>query len=169
MAAACSCIQSVLLLIHHPHLCCQLGNCVHFCTWNQGKAMRNYFPPQKFNCLQREHEKLHFDLSLISIWAVGDHLRSPSINCQFIWRDYFFFSGSRGTAQSGGTPWLMEHHTASGIFFFTAIAKHGPHTCCFPLCHTWTCAFLPDSWPKGWIQLRTGLTNITNHSTKACL
>lgn len=53
--------------------------------------MRNYFSPQKFNCLQREQEELHFDLFLISIGAVRDCLRSPSINSQFIWRDYFFF------------------------------------------------------------------------------
>lgn len=118
MAAACSCIQSVLLLIHHPHLCCQLGNTVHFCTWNQGKAMRNYFSPQKFNCLQREQEKLHFDLSLITIWAVRDRLRSPSINSQFMWRDFFFFWKQRHYWKQWNTLANVTSHSQWDFYFF---------------------------------------------------
>ena len=67
-------VQSGLLLIHHPCLCCQLANSVHFCSWNQGNAMRNYLSlrkkPLRNSVASGENRRNcnHFYLSLISVW-----------------------------------------------------------------------------------------------------
>lgn len=153
MAAACSCIQSGLLLIHHPRLCCQLANSVHFCTWNQGNATRNYLSLRKKSLrnsiASRENRRNHFDLSLISIWGCLEIFWGliRLITSSFGEISVFFWKQKDYSKQWNSLANVTSYSQWDN--FFTGITKCGPHTCCFPLCHTWICAFSPDSWPKG--------------------